>query len=84
LYKKSILRGDIHYFASHKEFDDGNFLGIELDLGLTLPVNDTVTFSAGYSQMLPSDRLALLKGINNKGSLHNWPYLMLSFTPDFL
>lgn len=83
-FGKSMLRGDIHYFASHKEFDDGNFLGIELDLGITIPVNNAVTFSAGYSQMLPSSRLALLKGVNNKGSLHNWAYLMLSFSPDFL
>lgn len=81
---KSTLRGDLHYFASHKEFDDGNFLGVELDLGLTVPVNNTVTFSAGYSQMFPSDRLALLKEVANKGSLHNWAYLMLSFTPKFL
>lgn len=84
LLGKTMLRGDLHYFASHKEFNDGNSLGVEIDLGLTLPVNDVVTFSAGYSQMFPSDRLALLRGVGNKGSLHNWAYLMIGFNPNFL
>jgi hypothetical protein len=82
---KVTLTGDLHLFNSHKEVNnDGTYLGTELDMGLSLPVNNSVRFAAGYSQMLASERLADLRNITNKGSLHNWAWVMLTFSPEFL
>ncbi len=82
---KATLSADLHLFNSHKEVaGDGKYLGTELDLGLALPINNTVKFAAGYSQMFASDRLALLKNVAEKGSFHNWAWVMLTFSPQFL
>ncbi|NWJ50453.1 MAG: alginate export family protein [Bacteroidetes bacterium] len=60
-----------------------NYLGTELDLQINYKINDKVLFTGGYSQMLATRTLEVLKS-GNKNNINNWAFLMLTFKPDFI
>lgn len=92
-YQKNqwVLEGAVHYFTSSGIILDpadpsselNNYLGTELDLSLSRKIWESVTISAGYSQMFASVSMEAIKG-GDSSTVNNWAWLMLSFTPDFM
>ncbi len=77
--KSSVLKLDIHQFmAAGDTGDQESGLGTEIDFTVVIPANDFVTFQGGYSHMLPTETMQLLKG-GEKDETQNWAYLMMSF-----
>ncbi len=58
-------------------------LGIELDFNLGYRHNETLEIKFGYSQMLPTETMVVLKG-GSKNEFHNWAWLMFVFTPKLI
>lgn len=98
---------DAHVFMSAAEVMDpvefastGNIqamnsmLGTEFDLSFMYKLKKEVTLKAGYSHLLASETLSILKGTTyttgaNAGAgrtdqINNWGYVMLIFKPTFL
>ncbi len=82
---KTAFNADVHFFASAARISAtaGNYLGTELDLSLTQTINPASKITLGYSQMLGSDSLEILKG-GSKGTINNWAYLMIAVTPKYI
>lgn len=59
------------------------YLGTEIDLTLGYNFTKGFTMIGGYSHMLGSESMEMLKG-GKLEETSNWAYLMLKFTPDFL
>ena len=80
--KKSSLTAFIHNFSSQGEIGDGvdKQLGTEIDLVYGHKLNKDVTIGAGYSQMLASEGLEVLKN-NASGNGNNWAWLMVTIKP---
>lgn len=57
-------------------------LGTEIDFSANYNFSKDVSVSGGYSQMVPTQTLQVLKGGNYKNS-NNWAWLMLTFKPTF-
>jgi hypothetical protein len=66
--------------GSLKEFSNG--LGTEIDLVLGYTISKEVKLMAGYSQMIATETMQVLKGGNYKNS-NNWAWVMLTFKPTF-
>ena len=83
--KKIGFNADLHYFASAGKIsaDAGNYLGTEIDLSLSYKVHEIASLSAGWSTMLASESMELIKGGDHKAGNH-WGYIMLSVTPTFI
>ena len=89
--KKWVLTGAIHYFSSSGKILDPsdptntlkNYLGTEVDLSLSRKIQENLSISAGYSQMLAKNSMEAIKG-GDSSTTNNWAWLMLAFTPDFL
>ncbi len=77
--------GHLHYFASAGKISENakNYLGTELDLGISWAVQPMATISAGWSIMFAGESMELLKGGDHTVGQH-WGYIMLSVTPTFL
>lgn len=81
----------LHYFNSAEEFyripiiqeKAGKYLGTEIDLVYRYAVSNMMNLELGYSQILISENMKVLKGGNEKLT-QNWAYLMLSFNPSLL
>ena len=81
-----------HYFAtaatlsmqqpdgSQEEMKNG--LGTEIDFMVGYAVSQEVNLQIGYSQMLATETMQVLKGGNHKNS-NNWAWVMLTFKPVF-
>ncbi|HDR52479.1 MAG TPA: hypothetical protein ENN90_12815 [Mariniphaga anaerophila] len=86
-YKKDKFgfNGHLHYFASAGKIsaDAKNYLGTELDLGISYAVQPNATISAGWSLMFAGESMELLKGGDHTAGQH-WGYIMLSVTPAFI
>lgn len=82
---KTAFNADLHFFASAAKISAtaNNYLGTELDLGLTQTLNPATKITFGYSQMFGSDSLEILKG-GSKGTTNNWAYIMIAVTPKFI
>jgi hypothetical protein len=85
-YKKEKFgfNGHLHYFASAGKIsaDAKNYLGTELDLGISYAVQPNAVLSAGWSVMFAGESMELLKGGDYTVGQH-WGFIMLSVTPTF-
>ena len=84
--EKSNLLAAIHYFKGAKDLpgEDDNYLGTEIDLVFTQKLLSYATLKIGYSQMLASDSMKVLKNVPNASGLQNWGWVMLVVKPNFL
>lgn len=82
LGEKSSLTAFIHNFSAQSEIANSvdKNLGTELDLVYSHKLNNDVTIGAGYSQMLASEGLEVIKN-NTDGNGNNWAWLMLTIKP---
>jgi hypothetical protein len=76
----------LHYFASAGKVnaDAGNYLGTELDLGVSWAAQPAATISAGWSIMFASENMELVKGRGDHTIGQHWGYIMLTVTPAFI
>ncbi|MFA0963800.1 alginate export family protein [Roseivirga sp. BDSF3-8] len=90
--KKNLkLNADIHSFSSYAQLpveEPGNeryekHLGVETDLYLSYSPNDELTLTGGYSHMLATESMEVVKGGQSNG-LNNWVWLALTFKPVFI
>lgn len=86
-YEKNKIKLKLtpHYFATAAglykgDIKQGNYLGTEVDFTLNYQLADFVQLNFGYSQMLASTSMEVLKG-GNKDISNNWAYLSLHFNP---
>lgn len=86
-YKKEKFGfdGHLHYFASAGKIsaEAKNYLGTEIDLGISYAVQPNAVLSAGWSVMLAGESMELLKGGDYATGQH-WGYIMLTVTPAFV
>lgn len=86
-YKKDKFgfNGHLHYFASAGKIsaEAKNYLGTEIDLGVSWAVQPMATISAGWSSLFAGESMELLKG-GDHTLVQHWGYIMLSVTPTFL
>lgn len=88
---KWSCNGTLHCFVSAARIlDPANtaealpgYLGTEVDLAFSWSLAERVSLSGGYSQMFASSSMEALKG-GDHGTLNNWAWLMIVFTPDLL
>lgn len=85
---KISLKFTPHYFLSPTSIyicnnKKDNYLGTELDFTFGYTLFDNIKLDAGYSQMLASKTMEVLKA-GNSSKLNNWVYLSLKFNPKFL
>ncbi len=73
-------RGKVYDQINRKEVDA--YLGTEIDLTIGYKVYKSVMFNLGYSHMLASSTMELLKG-GDAGETNNWAWIMITFKPDF-
>ncbi|HEX2920467.1 MAG TPA: alginate export family protein [Bacteroidales bacterium] len=59
------------------------YLGSEVDLNMKFKAADNVELSAGYSVMLATPTMEILKG-GDHTRYQNWAWVMLTFKPEFL
>ncbi len=76
-----------HYFMSSATVSDAtkdysNGLGTEIDLTVKYSLSKEVQLQAGYSQMLATETMQVLKGGNYQNT-NNWAWLMITFKPTF-
>ena len=73
-------QGKVYDQINRKDADD--YLGTEIDLALGYKAYKSVMFNIGYSQMLATDTMALLKG-GDANETNNWAWVMVTFKPNF-
>lgn len=79
-----------HYFqaandvvkASEPSVKLSSSLGIEADFGINFKLTDKFNVLAGYSHMLPTSTMEVLKG-GSKDQTNNWAWVSLVFKPEF-
>jgi hypothetical protein len=59
------------------------YLGTEIDVFFTYSFSKEVNIQGGYSQMLASPTMEIIKG-GNKNQTANWAWLMVTFKPTLL
>lgn len=83
-YKVGALttKFNAHYFTADEKLKgtDEKFLGTEFDLVGSYKMNESVTFTGGYSQLFGSDQMVKLKR-GNKDETQNWAWLMITVKP---
>ncbi len=87
---KTSLASTFHYFLlSDNVIDPENLgraidkgLGAEIDLVLNYKILPRVNFKGGWSVMLPSSSMEVLKG-GDKNQFQYWGWMMLTFKPEF-
>lgn len=86
-YKKDKFSAKLipHLFAATNQVFNGadkmnNSLGTEIDFTLGYKIAKDITFSAGYSQMLATDTLEVLKG-GDKSEHNSWAWMMFTVKP---
>ncbi len=86
--EKTVLLSHLHYFMSNGSITDASGaevsagLGAELDLVFVYKYAQNITFKLGYSQLLGTDSMEILKG-GDRSSLNNWAWLMININPSF-
>ena len=66
---------------SSKEMESN--LGTELDFSIGYVLGKGVSFAAGYSQMMATETLEVLKG-GSSSETNNWAWVMVTFKPSYL
>lgn len=79
----SSINLQIHSFSSAVDLSQSNRLGTEIDLFAIHPFGDNLKIQIGYSQLFASEGMAAIRTGSLK-EVHNWAYLMFSFTPIFI
>ncbi|MCK0109955.1 alginate export family protein [Flavobacteriaceae bacterium S0825] len=74
-----------HLFSSAADIYDGstkmdNNLGTEIDLTFGYKLSKDITLNAGYSKMLATDSMEILKG-GDSDENNSWAWLMFTFKP---
>ena len=82
--QRFTLSADIHLFNAAAEIAPAasKYLGTELDLVCAWKVDEQLSISFGYSQMLAGTSMELLKG-GSSNAIHNWAWLMVAVNPVF-
>lgn len=82
--ENATISAKFHIFSSAAEVaaDADKYLGTEIDIFGTYKLSEDVSIGAGYSQMLASSSMEIIKG-GDKGEIHNWAWVMLTFKPVF-
>lgn len=63
--------------------DFSNFLGTEFDLVFSYEVAKSVKISAGYSQMIASESMNIVKSVPNPKGNQDWAWIMVDIKPTF-
>ena len=84
--KKIDLRSDFHTFHLQTDYYIGDkkidrYLGFENDWLLTYKPNPVIKIDAGFSYMLPTESLAIVKGGGDSKYNLTWAYISLTFKP---
>jgi hypothetical protein len=83
--EKSDISLAIHYFTAAAEISSNSdlYLGTEFDLAYGYKMTDFSHMKLGFSYMLGSESMELLKG-GDKDANSYWAYLMFTFKPKFI
>ena len=73
-------QGNVYDKINRKDVDA--YLGTEIDLALGYKVHKSVMFNVGYSHMIATETLEVLKG-GSKDETNNWAWVMITFKPNF-
>lgn len=95
LAEKTILMGDLHYFASTANRTNkttnivySGTLGTELDLVFVHTLAKNIVLKGGYSQMFGSSKTMKQLKFGNPDQkiqgMQSWGWIMVAFTPKFL
>lgn len=86
-YSKNKFSFDaiVHAFMTAADYYTGDkkensFLGTEIDLSCGYKLSKGLVIKAGYSQMIATETMELLKG-GDKSELQNWAWAMVVFKP---
>lgn len=71
--------GDIYSMAENENLS--SYLGTELDLTFAWTLSPAFKINGGYSQMLATESMEIIKGRGNHEKLQNWAWLMLTAKP---
>jgi len=77
-----------HYFASAANIFDGNgnkmdnYLGAEIDFVMGYKISKSINLNAGYSQMLSTNSMEVVKGGGDSGEANSWGWIMITFKPN--
>jgi len=85
--ESTVFLTEYHAFSlQNKLIDNGaivdKFLGHEIDFSFTKSFEKYIHLSVGYSIMLASDSMEVLKGGSN-GKLNHWAFVMININPVF-
>lgn len=82
-FGKVFVGVDFHYFITAADFSTNldPALGSEIDLSMGFPLAEGVTSKIGYSHMLPTETLQVLKAAQTKDETSNWAWLMIVVKP---
>ncbi|MCP4443360.1 MAG: alginate export family protein [Aureispira sp.] len=61
----------------------GSYLGAEVDFMLKYKINPSVAVSGGYSQMIASESMEVLKG-GDRNAFNSWAWVMFTFKPKLI
>ncbi len=80
---KATILANAHAFLTNQQIiaASDSYLGTELDLVYTHKVIDSFSYNLGYSQMIASDNMRILKGFPNYNDNQSWAWVALTFTP---
>lgn len=73
----------VYGFNSEGEEVNSGYLGTEFDLVFGYAIAKSVTISAGYSQMLASESMQVVKNEYNPKGSQNWAWIMIDINPTF-
>ncbi len=82
------LRGDYHFFATHRSLVNqenqpyDRYLGSEIDFSVQLNISKEIDLQMGYSTMFASPSMEVLKGGSHEEFVH-WGWMMLTVRPVF-
>ncbi len=77
-----------HYFSSAAKIVDANgnemdnYLGTEIDFVLGYKLTKSINLNAGYSQMLATESMEVVKGGGDSGLHNSWAWVMVTFKPN--
>lgn len=87
--EKNKLQADFHIFSTDGRLLDpatsnaaNKYLGSEFDFVFTRKVSEVISWNVGYSHMLATESMEILKG-GNADATNNWGWVMLTIKPTF-
>ncbi len=83
LSPKGTLLANAHAFLTNQQIvaASDSYLGTEIDLVYTQKVSDVFSYNIGYSQMIASDNMRILKARPNYNDNQSWAWVQLIFSP---